>query len=79
MPSSELTVHTSLLFDPKKKAFLKDVSIKVDCDRGSILEVFARSTDNVISDNDIDLRGNDRVVMPGFVDAHTHIFLHSYE
>jgi imidazolonepropionase-like amidohydrolase len=27
--------------------------------------------------DDIDLRG--KVAMPGFVDAHTHIFLHDYE
>ena len=71
-----LTVHSSLLFDPKKKAFVKNISIQVDCQNGSIANVFQRKSDDEIQDDDIDLRG--KVVMPGFVDSHTHIFLHSY-
>lgn len=70
-----VTIHSSLLFDPKKKAFVRDVSIKVDTERGSIIEVYTRKSEDEITDG-IDLRG--RVVMPGFVDAHTHVFLHPY-
>lgn len=76
MIRKSITVHSSLLFDPKKKAFVKNVSIKVDCQSGSIAEVYERKSDDEIRDSDIDLRG--KVVMPGLVDAHTHIFLHPY-
>lgn len=71
-----LTLHSSLLFDPRKKAFVKDVTIKIDTQSGGIAEVYERQSDEEIRDGDIDLRG--KVVMPGFVDAHTHIFLHPY-
>lgn len=74
-----ITVHSSVLFDPKKKQFVKNVSIKVDREHGSIVEVYTRQSDDevdALQDGDIDLR--DKVVMPGFVDAHTHIFLHPY-
>ena len=76
MRRETLTIHSSLLFDPKKKAFVKDVSIQVDRQQGAIADVFRRKSDDEIQENDIDLRG--KVVMPGFVDSHTHIFLHSY-
>lgn len=75
MRRKSVTIHSSLLFDPKKKAFVKNVSIKVDTERGSITEVYTRKTEDEVTDG-IDLRG--RVVMPGFVDAHTHVFLHPY-
>jgi cytosine/adenosine deaminase-related metal-dependent hydrolase len=73
------TVHTDLLFDSKKKQFVKDVSIVVDPESGLITKVYERTDKlpDVIPEPDIDLRG--KVVCPGFVDAHTHIFLHSYE
>ena len=71
-----VALHSSLLFDPQRKAWLENVSIKVDLQSGGIVEVYARDSDDEIRDDDIDLRG--KVVMPGFVDAHTHIFLHSY-
>lgn len=77
--SSQFTIHSSLLFDPKKKEFVKDVSVTVDKETGLITQVFVRdfTLGDIVSDDDVDLRG--KVVMPGFVDAHTHIFLHSYE
>lgn len=76
MRRKSITLHSSLLFDPKKKAFVENVSIKIDCQHGSIAQVYERKSDDEIRDGDIDLRG--KVVMPGFVDAHTHIFLHPY-
>ncbi|KAJ0123311.1 midohydrolase domain containing protein [Diaporthe amygdali] len=76
MSRKTLTLHSSLLFDPRKKAFVKDVSIKIDRHSGGIADVYERASDDEIRDGDIDLRG--KVVMPGFVDAHTHIFLHPY-
>lgn len=70
-------VHTSVLFDPKLKAWLEDISIEVDPVGGSIVRVFTRpSHDADLAAGDIDLRG--KVVLPGFVDSHTHIFLHAY-
>ena len=74
------TIHTSTLFDPKKKAFVSNVSITVDPQSGLIVDVTERTSealDGSIPEGDVDLRG--KIVMPGFVDAHTHIFLHSYE
>ncbi|WVQ67227.1 uncharacterized protein L199_005422 [Kwoniella botswanensis] len=73
------TVHTDLLFDSKKKQFVKDISITVDGDTGLISKVVERkeALPESIQAPDVDLRG--KVVCPGFVDAHTHIFLHAYD
>ncbi|WWC71935.1 uncharacterized protein I206_105894 [Kwoniella pini CBS 10737] len=74
---SEYTVHTSTLFDPKQLAWLKNVSITVNRDNGLITKVFERISEEAdTKDGDVDLRG--KVVLPGLVDAHTHIFLHAY-
>jgi imidazolonepropionase-like amidohydrolase len=72
------TIHTSTLFDPKQKVFLTNASITVDPITGCVVKMFERETkfDDEVPEGDIDLRG--KVVMPGFVDAHTHIFLHDY-
>ncbi|WVW82651.1 hypothetical protein I302_104662 [Kwoniella bestiolae CBS 10118] len=73
------TVHTDLLFDSKKKQFVTDTSIKIDSDTGLIIEVYERkhAIPDPVEKPDVDLRG--KVVCPGFVDAHTHIFLHAYD
>lgn len=78
----EITLHTSVLFDPTLKTNRDNVSITVDTASGLIVKVFDRDDANVpfaeiMKDGDIDLRG--KYVMPGLVDAHTHVFLHSYE
>jgi imidazolonepropionase-like amidohydrolase len=79
-PSARLTVHTSLLFDSKHKQLVSETSIVIDTKTGLITEVFKRDKPlpqhNVSSSNTIDLRG--LTVLPGLVDAHTHIFLHAY-
>ncbi|TQN70691.1 hypothetical protein CSHISOI_04748, partial [Colletotrichum shisoi] len=77
--SSRTTIHTSLLFNARRKTFDKDVSIVVDSTAGTIEDVYQRADGNdlVVNRRDIDLRG--KVVMAGFVDAHTHVFLHSYD
>lgn len=77
MAQKSVTVHASILFDSKKKVFINNVSIVVGLQQGSIFRVYERKSDDEIRDGDIDLRG--KVVMPGFVDAHTHIFLHPYK
>ncbi|KAH8662001.1 hypothetical protein BX600DRAFT_465269 [Xylariales sp. PMI_506] len=76
---AEFKVHTTTLFDPKKKAFIQNVSITVNPKTGSIVSTEVRPSADIdkLDVNDIDLRG--KVVMPGLVDAHTHIFLHSYK
>ncbi|KAK0613083.1 hypothetical protein B0T17DRAFT_511437 [Bombardia bombarda] len=78
MPRKTFTLHSSVLFDPKKKAFLKNVSIEIDRESGAIANVFKRdeAVPLELSTGDIDLRG--KLVMPGFVDSHAHIFLHAY-
>ncbi|KAG7929262.1 hypothetical protein KL925_000004 [Ogataea polymorpha] len=70
-------VHTSTVFDSLSCQFLTDVSFKVDPTTGLITQVLHSGSDLQVSSTDIDLRG--KIVMPGFVDAHTHIFLHSYD
>lgn len=78
MAPKHFTIHTSTVFDSKAKTFRDNVSITVDPLSGSIADVYERDGSAAdVKDGDIDLRG--KVVMPGFVDAHTHIFLHSYE
>lgn len=73
-----LTIHTDLLFDSKRKAFLGGTSIVVDTATGLISRLYSREEllPEHVSPPDIDLRG--KTVLPGFVDAHTHIFLHAY-
>ncbi|KAK4125313.1 hypothetical protein N657DRAFT_655346 [Parathielavia appendiculata] len=73
-----VTVHTSLLFDPIQKAFLENLSILINTRTGAIVRLHNRNTPDLpstMSERDIDLRG--KVVLPGLVDSHTHIFLHS--
>ncbi|EFY85581.1 hypothetical protein MAC_08361 [Metarhizium acridum CQMa 102] len=77
MELKTITVHAGTIFDPKAKKFKENVSITVDPGTGSIVHVLQRNTGTAnIREGDIDLR--DKIVMPGFVDAHTHIFLHAY-
>ncbi|MCJ1374243.1 hypothetical protein MMC20_005475 [Loxospora ochrophaea] len=72
-------VHTSLLFDPQQKAFLENRSITVDPCTGLVTKYFQRQSKDTTenTDDDVDLRHLPAVV-PGLVDAHTHIFLHPY-
>ncbi len=75
--ASQYTVHTSTLFDPKGKEWLNELSITIEPATGSILRMFKRNGPlQSVPDGDVDLRGE--FVLPGFVDAHAHIFLHSY-
>ncbi|KAK3488871.1 uncharacterized protein B0T23DRAFT_361862 [Neurospora hispaniola] len=71
-PSKTFTVHSSLLFDPKQKAFRKNISIEIDRDTGSIANVHERDDEDdlrlQIHAGDIDLRGADKCVLPGLVD-----------
>ncbi|PCG88896.1 Amidohydrolase 1 [Penicillium occitanis (nom. inval.)] len=77
----QFTVHTSTLFDPKLKRVRHNISITVDSTSGLIVRVHERKGAGAIPDplpeGDIDLRG--KYAMPGLVDAHTHVFLHSYD
>ncbi|KAH8885272.1 hypothetical protein GQ53DRAFT_660031 [Thozetella sp. PMI_491] len=78
----QFTLHTSCLFDPKVKRERNNVSITVDSTTGLITQVYERNDDRkpfteAFKEGDIDLRG--KFVMPGLVDAHTHVFLHSYD
>ena len=76
--TSCFTIHTDCLFDSKAKKFVKDTSIVVDPETGLIDKVYQRkdALPKEVKDPDIDLRG--KCVLPGFVDAHTHLLLHPY-
>ncbi|KAI9653625.1 MAG: hypothetical protein M1821_006972 [Bathelium mastoideum] len=79
--ASSFSVHTSLLYDPQQKRFLQDISLAINPSTGLITQVSRRASaalpTDYNADRDIDLR--DLTVIPGLVDAHTHIFLHSYD
>jgi len=76
---TEYTLHTAAMFDSKLKTFVKNVSITVDKSSGLVIKVFQRtgSVANTFRIGDIDL--STLFVMPGFVDAHAHIFLHPFK
>jgi imidazolonepropionase-like amidohydrolase len=79
---TEYTVHTSALFDPKAKQVRSNISITVNSASGRIVRIFERDVKGqdfsaFLTKGDVDLRG--KYVLPGLVDAHTHVFLHSYE
>ncbi|ORX35474.1 hypothetical protein BD324DRAFT_632982 [Kockovaella imperatae] len=76
-PKNRQTIHTSLLFDSKSKSWSRDISLVVSLKTGNIVSTFHRDGQTEIALDDIDLRG--LTVIPGLVDAHTHIFLHSYD
>lgn len=73
-----ITIHTDCLFDSKQKAFVKDTSLVVSTETGLITEAYERTEalPCPLAESDIDLRG--KCVLPGLVDAHTHILLHAY-
>ncbi|KAI8630763.1 hypothetical protein F5Y19DRAFT_33360 [Xylariaceae sp. FL1651] len=79
MENNQLTVHTSCLFDSKQKCFKTDHSIDLDTSTGLVLRTYKRSkplpSHDISDSKTIDLRG--LTVLPGLVDAHTHIFLHA--
>lgn len=80
MSPSTITLHTSILFDPKQNAFLTNRSIEANTQTGAIARIFERETaalSSPLPPNHIDL--TNKFVLPGLVDAHTHIFLHSYK
>ncbi|KAF7940806.1 uncharacterized protein EAE97_006992 [Botrytis byssoidea] len=72
----EYWIHTTTLFNSRTKSFDKNVSLRVNTKTGLITKVSTRESSPItlLGDNDLDLRG--KTVLPGFVDAHTHVFLH---
>ncbi|MCJ1311707.1 hypothetical protein MMC25_005380 [Agyrium rufum] len=78
--SSEFTVHTAVLYDPGTKSFRMNTSLRISAETGLITSISTRSTSSApspLSSKDIDLT-HLPVILPGLVDAHTHIFLHPY-
>ncbi|KAE9966590.1 hypothetical protein EG328_008809 [Venturia inaequalis] len=76
---SSFNIHTSLLFSPREKTFLRNVSLLVSPTTGLLLRIYTRPSSSLpdpLPTSDIDL--THLVVLPGLVDAHTHIFLHAY-
>ncbi|CDK26588.1 unnamed protein product [Kuraishia capsulata CBS 1993] len=76
-PGPPFTVHTSTLFDPMRKKYRENVSVEIDPSSGLVIRCYQRTSEPQIGASDVDLRG--KFVIPGLVDAHTHIFLHAYD
>ncbi|TKX20000.1 amidohydrolase-like protein 4 [Elsinoe australis] len=76
--NSTFTIHTSLLFSPTHKTFLKNISLTISKSTGLITKIHTRTSPphTPITHPDLDLRH--LTLLPGLVDAHTHIFLHAY-
>ncbi|GAB7340114.1 hypothetical protein MBLNU457_6599t2 [Dothideomycetes sp. NU457] len=76
--ATEIHILTSKLFDPRSKTFLHNTTIVVDKKSGLIKKTIPHNNPDLasLSAHDIDLRH--LTVLPGFVDAHTHIFIHDY-
>lgn len=77
--AASFRVHTSTLFDPKKKELFSNISNTINPISGTITGVYERKEElgETVPEFEVDLRG--KTTVPGFVDAHTRIFLHSYE
>lgn len=75
MSSDTFTIYTSSLFSPTTLDFHRNLALTVSRSSGLITSVSNHNVTNIVAP-DIDLRG--LTVLPGLVDAHTHIFLHSY-
>ena len=86
LPSSALasssatsySIYTSLLFSPSTLSFHSNLALAVSSFTGLITAIskHSLSPSSIVQSPDLDLRG--LTVLPGFVDAHTHTFLHSY-
>ncbi|KAI0884565.1 amidohydrolase [Annulohypoxylon maeteangense] len=78
--SKEITILTSSLFNSKQKRFLKNISLTIDTSTGLITKLAqtppSHQDDVASHPTTIDLRN--LTVLPGLVDAHTHVFLHPY-
>ncbi|KZT51863.1 hypothetical protein CALCODRAFT_487574 [Calocera cornea HHB12733] len=66
----------SNVFDPNVKGLAADQTIVVDETSGLIADVRSTTESDLKADKLIDLRG--MTVLPGFGDAHVHLFLHPY-
>ncbi|KIJ54064.1 hypothetical protein M422DRAFT_201167 [Sphaerobolus stellatus SS14] len=79
--TKDIRIIAGKLFDSREGRFIHNQLITVDPLRGIITDVKQLSLqeqDYILQEdkNSIDLSNN--VVMPGFVDAHVHLFLHPY-
>ncbi|OJD29608.1 amidohydrolase domain containing protein [Diplodia corticola] len=80
---NDITIHTSTLFDPKQKRFLTNTTLTVSPTTGLITSIHPTpSPPPPSTGHTIDLRSHQNqqplTILPGLVDAHTHIFLHPY-
>nr|XP_031859985.1 uncharacterized protein CI109_004592 [Kwoniella shandongensis]KAA5527057.1 hypothetical protein CI109_004592 [Kwoniella shandongensis] len=79
LPLRPYTIYASLLFDSRTRSFLTDIALTLSPITGRVISVepFSPSSPNlVIEFPDLDFRG--KTVLPGLVDAHSHILLHPY-
>jgi len=72
----DYTIYTSLLFSPESD-FRSNIALTISRETGLLTKVAPYDEPSLdLIAGDLDLRRY--FVMPGFVDAHTHIFLHPY-
>ncbi|KAA1467791.1 hypothetical protein DENSPDRAFT_770657 [Dentipellis sp. KUC8613] len=78
-PDALVRIYGARLFDPESLAFVPHPVVTVDPASGLIVDVhsYDPAAIYIAADaNTVDLR--DKTLLPGFVDAHVHFFLHPY-
>ncbi|KAF8529775.1 hypothetical protein BU17DRAFT_73058 [Hysterangium stoloniferum] len=81
-PATQLQIIAGKLFDSVSRQFLANQLITVCPSRGIIIDIQSISLNDIpqiiaqAGENLVDLRTH--TILPGFVDAHVHLFLHPY-
>ncbi|PQE07458.1 amidohydrolase protein [Rutstroemia sp. NJR-2017a BBW] len=77
-PTTPYWIHTTSLFNSKTLTFNHNISLQISPTSGLILQTLTRPSASLPALSPSDLDFTNHTILPGLVDAHTHIFLHAY-